>query len=128
VSLPPETRYARSRDGSIGYQVVGSGPIDLVFVPWWGTNVDVMWEEPSIARFLSRLINVNAPLLFPLLAGGIVSFHADFNESSYSVFSSDALPTKRHPPPPASGYDRRVLERLDELSSSGDEAGSPPHS
>jgi hypothetical protein len=39
-------------------------------------------------------ININAPTLFPHLAGGAVSFHADFNAfSTAPVFTSDALPT-----------------------------------
>ena len=39
----------------MAYQVVGDGPFDLVFVPGWTSNVDVMWEEPSLARFLHTL-------------------------------------------------------------------------
>ena len=45
----PETWYARSKDGNVAYQVVGDGPQDLVFIPSWLSNIDVMWEE-SIAR------------------------------------------------------------------------------
>lgn len=39
-------------------------------------------------------INLNAPDLFPPLAGKAVSFHADFNDGSHSIFASDALPTE----------------------------------
>ena len=39
-------------------------------------------------------INLNAPDLFPFLAGEAVSFHADFNDGSHSIFTSDALPTE----------------------------------
>src|SRR5207248_153842 len=53
--VPPETRYARSGDVHIAYQVVGEGPLDLVLVPPWVTNLDAWWEEPSFARFLHRL-------------------------------------------------------------------------
>jgi pimeloyl-ACP methyl ester carboxylesterase len=48
---PPETRYARSGDLRIAYQVVGSGPLDLVFVPGFGSNVDLFWEMPEWAGF-----------------------------------------------------------------------------
>jgi hypothetical protein len=51
--VQPETRYARSEDGYVAYQVVGEGPLDLVFIPSWASNVEVMWKEPSLARFLS---------------------------------------------------------------------------
>ena len=38
ISSPPETRYVRSGDVVIAYQVVGTGPLDLVVVPSWITN------------------------------------------------------------------------------------------
>ena len=51
----PQTRYARSDDVNIAYQVVGDGPRDLVFVMGWVSHLDYFWEEPSFARFLNRL-------------------------------------------------------------------------
>ena len=60
--MAPETRYARSGDLSIAYQVVGDGPFDVVFVPPGTSHVELGWEVPStralfegIARF-ARLI------------------------------------------------------------------------
>jgi pimeloyl-ACP methyl ester carboxylesterase/DNA-binding CsgD family transcriptional regulator len=53
--MRPETRYARSGEVSIAYQVVGDGPLDLVLVSSWVTNVEENWHEPSYARLLSRL-------------------------------------------------------------------------
>jgi class 3 adenylate cyclase len=48
--------YARNNDGqSVAYEVSGDGPLDLVFIPDWVTNLEVMREEPTIARFLDRL-------------------------------------------------------------------------
>ena len=41
--------------------VIGEGPLDLVFIPDWVTNVDVMWEEPSLARFLRAPVLVQPP-------------------------------------------------------------------
>jgi pimeloyl-ACP methyl ester carboxylesterase len=67
----PETRYARSKDGNVAYQVVGDGPRDLVFIPWWATNVDVMWEEPTIARFLRRLASFSRLLCFDKRGAGV---------------------------------------------------------
>ena len=55
AGVQPETRYARNENGCVAYQVVGDGPVDLVFVPSWVSNVDVMWEEPSVARFLQGI-------------------------------------------------------------------------
>jgi hypothetical protein len=43
----PETRYAKTADGvHIAYQVVGQGPVDLVFVSGWISNVDLNWTSP----------------------------------------------------------------------------------
>jgi len=67
----PETRYARSPDGNVAYQTIGDGPIDLVFVPWWATNIDAMWEEPSIDRFLRRLANFSRVIVFDKRGTGV---------------------------------------------------------
>jgi class 3 adenylate cyclase/esterase/lipase len=51
----PETRYAKSGDVRIAYQVAGKGDLDLVFVPGFVLNVDLAWEEPGWAYFFERL-------------------------------------------------------------------------
>jgi pimeloyl-ACP methyl ester carboxylesterase/class 3 adenylate cyclase len=51
----PETRYARSGDVSIAYQVFGRGPTTMVLVLGWVSNVDLLWEEETTASFLNRL-------------------------------------------------------------------------
>ena len=62
VSRPetPRTRYTRSRDVTLAYQVLGEGPIDLVFVMGWVSHLDYFWTEPSFARFLRRLASNNS--------------------------------------------------------------------
>jgi hypothetical protein len=50
----PETRYAKSGDLRIAYQVAGNGPIDLVFVPGFLSNLDVHWEDPGYNHLLQR--------------------------------------------------------------------------
>jgi pimeloyl-ACP methyl ester carboxylesterase len=52
---PPRTQYARSGDVSIAYQVFGDGPIDLVVTPGFVSNVDLIWDEPVIARYHRQL-------------------------------------------------------------------------
>jgi pimeloyl-ACP methyl ester carboxylesterase len=69
--VEPETRYARSRDGDVAYQVLGDGPLDVVFVPTWNTNVDAMWEEPSLACFLRRLASFGRLLCFDKRGTGV---------------------------------------------------------
>jgi pimeloyl-ACP methyl ester carboxylesterase len=59
-----QTRYAKSGDLNIAYQVVGEGPFDLVLVPGFVSNIEVMWEEPRHARVLSHLASFCRLILF----------------------------------------------------------------
>jgi pimeloyl-ACP methyl ester carboxylesterase len=49
---------------SIAYQVVGEGPVDLVFFPGWFSHMDLQWTSPVIARFLERLARFSRLILF----------------------------------------------------------------
>jgi class 3 adenylate cyclase/pimeloyl-ACP methyl ester carboxylesterase len=60
----PRTLYARSGDLNIAYQVVGDGPNDLVYVPGLITNLELAWEEPRWASFLTRLASFSRLILF----------------------------------------------------------------
>ena len=61
----PETRFAKAAEGvHIAYQVVGDGPVDLVWVMGWTSNVEAMWEEPGLARFLTKLSSFSRLILF----------------------------------------------------------------
>jgi class 3 adenylate cyclase len=63
--VTPQTRYARTADGvHIAYQVHGDGPIDLLMALGWTTNLEALWEEPSMARFLNRLASSSRLILF----------------------------------------------------------------
>ena len=67
----PRTQYTLSGDTSIAYQVVGDGPIDLVFVMGWVSHLDYFWEEPSFARFLTRLASFSRLILFDKRGTGL---------------------------------------------------------
>jgi pimeloyl-ACP methyl ester carboxylesterase/DNA-binding winged helix-turn-helix (wHTH) protein len=60
----PVVKYARSGDVNIAYQVVGSGPRDIVFVMGWVSHLEYFWKEPSFARFLTRLASKARLILF----------------------------------------------------------------
>src|SRR4051794_23731459 len=53
--MQPVTQYAKSGDVHIAYQAFGDGPINLVMVPGFVSNVENYWDEPDLARFLNRL-------------------------------------------------------------------------
>ena len=65
------TEYARSGDLHIAYQVVGDGPLDLVYVPGWVSHVELAWEEPSLARFLGRLASFTRFIVFDKRGTGL---------------------------------------------------------
>ncbi len=71
MSERPKTRYAKSGEISIAYQVVGDGPRDLVFVPGWVSNIEVFWDEPSVVRFFERLASFARLILFDKRGTGL---------------------------------------------------------
>ncbi len=68
---PPPVRYARSGKVDIAYQVVGQGPIDIVFVMGWVSHLEYFWSEPSFARFLTRLATFARLILFDKRGTGL---------------------------------------------------------
>ena len=67
----PRTRYTRSGDVNLAYQVIGDGPVDLVFVMGWVSHLDYFWTEPSFARFLRRLAKFSRLILFDKRGTGL---------------------------------------------------------
>src|SRR5437763_7163304 len=63
-TVAPATRYARSGDVNIAYQVAGDGPVDLVYVPGWVSHVELAWELPDLARGFERLASFSRLILF----------------------------------------------------------------
>ena len=64
MTAVPETRYAKSGDVHIAYQVLGDGPIDLLFVPGFVSNVEATWQHPVRAAFFRRLASFSRLILF----------------------------------------------------------------
>ena len=57
----PDVHYARSSDDAhIAYSVVGNGPVDLVLVPTWFNNIDLIWDVPQVSRFFERMAGYRA--------------------------------------------------------------------
>ena len=61
--MPPETRYARSGDVSIAYQVFGDGPVRRRLRPAWDLHVELGWEVPSYRVLLEGIASF-ARLIF----------------------------------------------------------------
>ena len=74
----PKTLYADAGDVGIAYQVLGEGPIDIVYVPGWVSNIEVTWEDPSFARMLRHIATFSRLILFDKRGTGLsdqVSLH-----------------------------------------------------
>jgi class 3 adenylate cyclase/pimeloyl-ACP methyl ester carboxylesterase len=70
--MAPATRYARARDGvSIAYQVVGDGPLDLVWVPQSFGAFEALWEHPTVVRFFDQLGTLGRLILFDRRGSGL---------------------------------------------------------
>ena len=67
----PPTKYAKSNEVSIAYQVIGDGPIDLVLVLGFATHLDLQWEAPPMARFFERLASFSRLVLFDKRGTGL---------------------------------------------------------
>jgi class 3 adenylate cyclase/alpha-beta hydrolase superfamily lysophospholipase len=66
----PQTRYVDVGGADVGYQIVGEGPPDLVYVTGFG-HVDVRWEDPLSAAFLERLASFSRLIMFDRRGTGV---------------------------------------------------------
>ena len=94
-----ETRYARSGDVHIAYQVIGDGPVDLVLVPGWISHVELGWADSLEAAFRRRLAAFSRLLVFDKRGTGL----------------SDRVPVDQLP---------ILEERMDDVRAVMDAAGS----
>ena len=64
-------RYAKSGDLHIAYAVEGDGPIDLVWIPPWISQVEYLWAEPSLERVMGRLTQFARVITFDRRGSGL---------------------------------------------------------
>ena len=70
-SATPSTRYVKTAGGYVAYQVFGDGPTNVLFITNWLTNLDVMWEEPSLGAYLGRLASFGRVVCFDKRGSGV---------------------------------------------------------
>jgi class 3 adenylate cyclase len=97
--MAAETRYAKSGDLHIAYRTLGTGPIDLVLIEQWFSNVEIERDVPPLARFNDRLAAFGRVILFDKRGVGL----------------SDPVPTTAMPP---------IEEWMDDLRAVMDAVGS----
>ena len=69
--MTPLTRYTRSGEASIAYQVTGDGMLDLLFMPGWISQIEQLWESPALRRWLDRLAAFSRLILFDRRGSGL---------------------------------------------------------
>ena len=67
----PETRYVQNGDVNIAYQVLGDGPVDIVFVMGWVSHLEYFWKHHLFASFLERLASFSRLILFDKRGTGL---------------------------------------------------------
>ena len=70
-STLPTTRYARSGNVHVAYQIFGKGEIDLVFFPGFVSNIETYWEEPNFAHWLNKLASFARVITFDKRGTGL---------------------------------------------------------
>ena len=89
MSMIPETRYAKGPNGRIAYQVIGEGPLDLIFRPDPLVNLEIMWEEPNLARFLRNLASFSRLICFDSLGYGVSDPLPSSHRQTATEFAED---------------------------------------
>jgi class 3 adenylate cyclase/pimeloyl-ACP methyl ester carboxylesterase len=69
--MTPETRYAKSGDIHVAYQVTGDGPVDIVFAAEFWHTIEAQWDLPELASFLERLSSLGRLISFDQRGSGI---------------------------------------------------------
>jgi class 3 adenylate cyclase len=71
VKEQPPTQYAEGPGGYVAYQVWGSGSVDVLLIPPWAWNIEVMWEQPRIEHYLRRLGRFSRVIAYDKLGTGV---------------------------------------------------------
>jgi class 3 adenylate cyclase len=67
----PDTRYAKGPSGSIAFQVIGNGQLDLVLVPGWGSHIDKHWDDPSWRAYIEEFASFARVIIYDKLGTGL---------------------------------------------------------
>jgi pimeloyl-ACP methyl ester carboxylesterase len=67
---PPPTRYTSLGEADIAYQVLGEGPLDLIYANGLTEHIDLQWDHPLMARYLERLASFSRLIMFDRRGAG----------------------------------------------------------
>jgi len=69
--MKPLTKYAKNGEINIAYQVIGDGPVDLIYVSGWISNIDILWTDSKISTFLIKITQFSRLILFDKRGTGL---------------------------------------------------------
>jgi class 3 adenylate cyclase len=93
---PPETKYVAVGDSDVAYQVLGEGPLDLLYFYGFGSQIDLLWDHPATAAYFQHLASFCRLILFDRrgtglsdsLSGGTVSTWEEWVEDLGAVLDT----------------------------------------
>ncbi|MBO0331460.1 alpha/beta fold hydrolase [[Muricauda] lutisoli] len=94
--MKPKTNYTKSGEFNIAYQVVGDGPVDIIYIPGWVSNIDMMWAEPRLAAFLARLALFSRLILFDKRGTGLSDRTDDYSTMEERMDDINAVMDATH--------------------------------
>jgi pimeloyl-ACP methyl ester carboxylesterase len=87
--FPPETHYVDVDGAQVGYQVVGDGPIDLVFASGLGNQIDLAWDLAPIAALTRDLASISRYIVFDRRGTGVSDPINRDNATTWEDWSED---------------------------------------
>ena len=91
MAPPVETEYAWNGDVSLAYQVVGDGPIDLLYLQGYASHVDLNWEGPALSRFLRGLAGFSRLIVMDRRGWGCSDRFSPFDVAPLETMTDDLL-------------------------------------
>jgi pimeloyl-ACP methyl ester carboxylesterase len=71
MTAPPQTRFVRTDEGAVAYQVFGEGPPTILFITSWFSNLDAMWDAPGLPAYFERLASFARVVCFDKRGSGV---------------------------------------------------------
>lgn len=87
----PDTRFTWSGEFSIAYQVLGEGPTDLIYLPYYLSNVETNWEVEPIARFLRVLASFSRLIVMDRRGVGCSDRYPPGDATTFEEMVDDVL-------------------------------------
>jgi pimeloyl-ACP methyl ester carboxylesterase len=94
--MAPTTRYAKSGELSIAYQTLGEGPPDLLYIPGFVSNVELLWELGGWSHNLEQLAQLGRLVFFDKRGTGCSDRTLGTGSAEHRMDDARAIPERRH--------------------------------